>query len=201
AAWSEMLPEEDLNVQAVRQLKKMLLFCGLLTFASVAFGFGGRSLPSPWKELVYTGGFALAPIGLWLFALRLLPSNLRTPRTVPMPRCEDRVWAQVTYALLQTAPLQFKKVKVSVGPDGSGCITVQAPAPSCNVSVSSSSSCSCCLADFSMESHLAVLRCGHYFCETCITEWSISGHAKSRFCPVCRADFGIEPAQRGTSFD
>ncbi|CAE7910023.1 IRC20 [Symbiodinium microadriaticum] len=172
----------------------MLLFCGLLTFASVAFGFGGRSLPSPWKELVYTGGFALAPIGLWLFALRLLPSNLRTARTVPMPRCEDRVWAQVTYALLQTAPLQFKKVKVSVGPDGSGCITVQAPAPSCNVSVSSSSSCSCCLADFTMESQLAVLRCGHYFCETCITEWSISGHAKSRFCPVCRADFGIEPA-------
>ena len=38
---------------------------------------------------IHSGGFAVPR-----FALRLLPSNLRTARTVPMPRCEDRVWAQ-----------------------------------------------------------------------------------------------------------
>ena len=42
-----------------------------------------------YSRKIHSGGFAVPR-----FALRLLPANLRTPRTVPMPRCEDRVWAQ-----------------------------------------------------------------------------------------------------------
>ena len=48
-------------------------------------------------------------------------------------------------------------------------------------------SCCICMDDADM---VAMLPCGHTFCEPCIAQWSMSGSEYSGKCPVCRADFG-----------
>ncbi|CAJ1349815.1 unnamed protein product [Effrenium voratum] len=182
-AWP--VAEEDLNLQAVKQLKKTFVFCGILTFASIALGFLGRSLDSPWKELVMTSGFALIPMMVWMSICRSLPRLQTTERV------EQRVWAPALFKELDE--LKFMSVQV----------TARRPAPSVKIlgeaelpahaeprasNVRSSvvgTSCSCCLGEFQQEDSVAVLYCGHVFCELCIAQWSVSGHALARKCPVC----------------
>ncbi|CAJ1409475.1 unnamed protein product [Effrenium voratum] len=186
-AWP--VAEEDLNLQAVKQLKKTFVFCGILTFASIALGFLGRSLDSPWKELVMTSGFALIPMMVWMSICRSLPRLQTTERV------EQRVWAPALFKELDE--LKFMSVQV----------TARRPAPSVKIlgeaelpahaeprasNVRSSvvgTSCSCCLGEFQQEDSVAVLYCGHVFCELCIAQWSVSGHALARKCPVCRRSF------------
>lgn len=43
--------------------------------------------------------------------------------------------------------------------------------------------CACCLGDFEQPTTIALLRCGHMFCEECIRTWA----SKSPSCPTCRA--------------
>lgn len=43
--------------------------------------------------------------------------------------------------------------------------------------------CPCCLSGFDESSMIALLQCGHLFCEECIGRWAI----KSTSCPTCRA--------------
>ena len=43
--------------------------------------------------------------------------------------------------------------------------------------------CVCCLRDFEEVQWIALLRCGHLFCEECITLWA----TQSQLCPVCRS--------------
>eukprot|EP00434_Breviolum_minutum_P023696 symbB.v1.2.020902.t1/scaffold1783.1/size101483/3 len=50
-------------------------------------------------------------------------------------------------------------------------------------------SCACCYNDFSPASAVALLQCGHVFCQDCIAHWALSGRANSGTCPVCRHDF------------
>ena len=46
----------------------------------------------------------------------------------------------------------------------------------------------CCICMEDAET-VALLPCGHTFCEPCIAQWSLSGSEYSGKCPVCRADF------------
>jgi len=50
-------------------------------------------------------------------------------------------------------------------------------------------SCTCCLTTFELEDKVAVLRCGHVFCEGCISDWVTSARKNSGLCPVCRFGF------------
>jgi len=43
--------------------------------------------------------------------------------------------------------------------------------------------CPCCLDDMKDADVIALLRCGHMFCEVCLKLWA----AKSSSCPICRA--------------
>mmetsp|Transcript_64091 Transcript_64091/g.89066 ORF Transcript_64091/g.89066 Transcript_64091/m.89066 type:complete len:189 (-) Transcript_64091:20-586(-) len=49
--------------------------------------------------------------------------------------------------------------------------------------------CWCCHEEFQEGRIVAVLPCSHTFCEDCIVKWSMSGHAMSATCPLCRANF------------
>ncbi|CAE8599387.1 unnamed protein product [Polarella glacialis] len=52
-------------------------------------------------------------------------------------------------------------------------------------------SCPCCLGVFFRKSdEVALLRCGHIFCEGCIRDWAGRSGLKSSFCPMCRTSFG-----------
>jgi len=54
--------------------------------------------------------------------------------------------------------------------------------------------CPCCMQDFSPEDPLAVLRCGHVFCEGCIEAWAAQPVPAGGRCPVCRVSFVVEDA-------
>jgi hypothetical protein len=43
--------------------------------------------------------------------------------------------------------------------------------------------CPCCLGEFEDADMIAVLKCGHLYCEECIRSWAI----RSTSCPFCRA--------------
>jgi len=45
-------------------------------------------------------------------------------------------------------------------------------------------SCTICLEDFTDDTHIAVLPCGHYFCVACIN----NAFNRTTLCPNCRAD-------------
>ncbi|CAE7892832.1 Rnf222 [Symbiodinium sp. KB8] len=55
------------------------------------------------------------------------------------------------------------------------------------------SSCCCCYTDFESDHEVAVLVCGHIFCESCIVTWALSGRQSASTCPVCRYVFECEP--------
>lgn len=42
--------------------------------------------------------------------------------------------------------------------------------------------CPCCLSDFDESSTIALLKCGHMFCEECIVSWA----ERATTCPFCR---------------
>lgn len=46
-----------------------------------------------------------------------------------------------------------------------------------------SSTCICCLRDVEATEVVAMLRCGHFFCEACIKAWVV----RKPSCPVCRS--------------
>ena len=56
--------------------------------------------------------------------------------------------------------------------------------------------CVCCLDEFSANSHVAVLPCGHTFHEPCIVRWSVSKvGVGNTTCPVCRMPFDANASQ------
>mmetsp|Transcript_24298 Transcript_24298/g.45985 ORF Transcript_24298/g.45985 Transcript_24298/m.45985 type:complete len:210 (-) Transcript_24298:17-646(-) len=50
--------------------------------------------------------------------------------------------------------------------------------------------CSICMEEDGPS--MALLPCGHTFCEPCIARWSVSGSHYSGKCPVCRSDFASD---------
>jgi len=52
-----------------------------------------------------------------------------------------------------------------------------------------SPSCPCCFSDFLPDDTVALLPCGHIFCDGCLLAWVASSGDNSRNCPVCRASF------------
>lgn len=58
-----------------------------------------------------------------------------------------------------------------------------------NSTRSSDDACPCCLEVFSADHQVALLRCGHFFCERCIEDWVCKSRANSTRCPVCRHVF------------
>jgi len=74
-----------------------------------------------------------------------------------------------------------------------------APPPPRSIETDSNQSlaCPCCLSGFDKAEIVALLRCGHIFCEECIREWAtVSSKNCTRMpvcCPVCR--FIVEEAE------
>lgn len=49
--------------------------------------------------------------------------------------------------------------------------------------------CPCCYEAFHDVSQVALLRCGHIFCEGCIKDWVCRSSSKVTHCPICRRSF------------
>jgi len=53
-------------------------------------------------------------------------------------------------------------------------------------------SCFVCMEDFASSMTVAVLRCGHVFCEPCMRHWATRHSATEVTCPLCRLCLGAE---------
>lgn len=53
----------------------------------------------------------------------------------------------------------------------------------------SEDSCPCCHEAFRDGCQVALLRCGHFFCEGCIKDWVCRSGSKVTQCPICRRSF------------
>lgn len=106
-----------------------------------------------------------------------------------------RVWASVPFSSLQlgVAPPAFQTYLVQ----GNGHFERHGPAvkkelKASEVILSESVSCTCCLSEFDGADTVAVLPCGHIFCEPCIAAWASSRSIQSSKCPLCRITFDVE---------
>mmetsp|Transcript_118030 Transcript_118030/g.296772 ORF Transcript_118030/g.296772 Transcript_118030/m.296772 type:complete len:203 (-) Transcript_118030:352-960(-) len=52
--------------------------------------------------------------------------------------------------------------------------------------------CPCCMQDFTRQTHVAIIRCGHIFCEPCLRAWAAASRPNGGACPVCRMSFELE---------
>mmetsp|Transcript_52927 Transcript_52927/g.99422 ORF Transcript_52927/g.99422 Transcript_52927/m.99422 type:complete len:132 (-) Transcript_52927:283-678(-) len=59
----------------------------------------------------------------------------------------------------------------------------------------SSLCCPCCLSSMQSSEEIALLRCGHLYCEACIQSWA----RRSTQCPVCRASMLASCSDRGAA--
>lgn len=58
--------------------------------------------------------------------------------------------------------------------------------------------CSCCLKEYEPTDRVAVLLCGHIYCENCLADWVVSGKKAGSMCPICRFDFttdAVDPSK------
>ncbi|CAE7502416.1 IRC20 [Symbiodinium natans] len=96
-----------------------------------------------------------------------------------------RIWAKVPAREVNSQPPEFrvheiacKDLKAVIQRTGT-CVANQGACPRLGA-------CCICMEDAEM---VALLPCGHTFCEPCIAQWSMSTSEYSGKCPVCRADF------------
>eukprot|EP00931_Biecheleriopsis_adriatica_P067016 TRINITY_DN41222_c0_g1_i1.p1 TRINITY_DN41222_c0_g1~~TRINITY_DN41222_c0_g1_i1.p1 ORF type:complete len:429 (-),score=76.36 TRINITY_DN41222_c0_g1_i1:43-1245(-) len=112
---------------------------------------------------------------------------------------QHRVWACVKFQpMAQAANGKFHAVAVKLSTctkHGSQEIEVFKQAELQHLQPEASncchSSCSCCLHEFQESEQLALLFCGHVFCEPCIARWAATGLENSATCPVCRTSFSL----------
>mmetsp|Transcript_111008 Transcript_111008/g.264889 ORF Transcript_111008/g.264889 Transcript_111008/m.264889 type:complete len:214 (-) Transcript_111008:149-790(-) len=104
-----------------------------------------------------------------------------------------RVWASMPFCAITMGALPPAFQSYSVHADGH--FEWQAPAiikkepgqvtRPCQETVH----CPCCLAEYDGPDVVAVLPCGHFFCEHCIAAWGASHSSQSSTCPLCRCPF------------
>mmetsp|Transcript_46315 Transcript_46315/g.108525 ORF Transcript_46315/g.108525 Transcript_46315/m.108525 type:complete len:256 (+) Transcript_46315:62-829(+) len=108
-----------------------------------------------------------------------------------------RVWARTPYGTLAEEPLSFEIFRLRRAEVRGGDPFVELVRPMESMSTAgplrSVSACCCCYTDFEHDHVVAVLVCGHIFCETCIVSWSLSARANAGTCPVCRHNFETNP--------
>lgn len=169
-------------------LDKILLFVGAV-LSSLLFAVHNM-LSSPWDLIYVAAGCLLLPVILFLIIQR-------KAETHPRPRKDEdtykvyRKWARTTYGEGDSTLLDLLRFRIEGARSGGKArLECLGPAGSCRVAADKGGdSCVCCLSDFEAGDALAVLPCGHMFCEACVVSWSFSGRAASRHCPVCRADY------------
>lgn len=186
-AWN--LPEDEVNPREFRRVKKYLAFCLLGTMIGFAIGGAGFSLPTPAKEAMMAGGFAIIPMMIWSCFCKMLP--VISPRAYP---AEYRIWARALYKNLDES-VRFSSMKVVR-------IKGERPIVKCLGDVQDihkglavlriGKNCSCCLKEYEPEDDVAVILCGHLYCEQCLAEWVCSGKKAGSMCPICRFDFTLE---------
>ncbi|CAK9097710.1 E3 ubiquitin-protein ligase RNF103 (KF-1) (hKF-1) (RING finger protein 103) (RING-type E3 ubiquitin transferase RNF103) (Zinc finger protein 103 homolog) (Zfp-103) [Durusdinium trenchii] len=161
---------------------KIVLFLGALMSSSL-FAFH-HMIPSPWDLVYVVLGCLMMPAIFFLILMRHVPHKSEEKYHV------SRVWARTAYdADIAHRTLAISRVRIAGTKGGKGMIQdVGLIGEQCAVECSTTN-CVCCLTDFRRGDALAVLPCGHMFCEACIVGWSFSGRASSRLCPICRSDF------------
>jgi hypothetical protein len=55
--------------------------------------------------------------------------------------------------------------------------------------------CGCCLEEFGNDDCVALLPCGHVFCDKCVISWVTSSAQRAHTCPMCRTVFGASVSQ------
>jgi len=103
-----------------------------------------------------------------------------------------RVWASMPFRATQTGavPSTFQTYAVHAH----GHFECRGPAVIKNapeVLVKETASCTCCLSEFDGADIVAMLPCGHVFCEPCIAAWASSCSNQSSKCPLCRLTFDV----------
>lgn len=160
---------------------KIVLFFGALMSSSL-FAFH-HMIPSPWDLIYVVLGCLMMPAIFFLILVRHVPHKNDDSYHV------SRVWARLKYGDNVDRPLALSRVRIAGTKGGKGMIQDHGATGEQCQCMGISTSCVCCLADFNRGDALAVLPCGHMFCEACIVGWAFSGRASSRLCPICRNDF------------
>lgn len=160
---------------------KIVLFFGALMSSSL-FAFH-HMIPSPWDLIYVVIGCLMMPAIFFLILVRHVPHKNEDKYHV------SRVWARIKHGDDAQQPLALSRVRIAGTKGGKGMIQDHGPTGEHCHAIECSTSCVCCLADLNHGDALAVLPCGHMFCEACIVGWAFSGRASSRLCPICRSDF------------
>ncbi|CAJ1341899.1 unnamed protein product [Effrenium voratum] len=108
------------------------------------------------------------------------------------------VWARVRYGQLREGKAphfgRFRVLREAAEPVAylMGRADTPPPAPVLLAA------CPGCLADFEDTDEVALLPCGHVFCERCAASWAVAESNLAATCPVCRCTFG--PRSEAASF-
>ncbi|CAJ1386588.1 unnamed protein product, partial [Effrenium voratum] len=113
-----------------------------------------------------------------------------------------RIWARMPFRAIQmgAAPPAFQTYAVQA----SGQYEWYGPAllkkaTEISLARDEAVSCTCCLSEFGALDTVAVLPCGHFFCEPCIAAWAASRSTQSSKCPLCRVTFDLMAAAEGSA--
>lgn len=97
------------------------------------------------------------------------------------------VMATCEFGMLLSASLVFRKVALGQGQTDKGKMNCGAAAShQIKVDAAAQQTCLCCLEDFTSNSQVALLLCGHVFHEECIARWFLSSQERASSCPTCR---------------
>jgi len=150
-------------------------------------------------NLLYLQGFlALAGVLLLMTTARLLHSKLMIWRQPPPPppRVRVSIWALATFGQLSAGTTPALAIEMVSAVQEAG-LAAQMPAsapPALTFTHKprlEQTDCPCCMQDFSEATRVAVVPCGHIFCESCLRSWAMTEHTAGGSCPVCRACFEL----------
>mmetsp|Transcript_21644 Transcript_21644/g.40779 ORF Transcript_21644/g.40779 Transcript_21644/m.40779 type:complete len:175 (-) Transcript_21644:44-568(-) len=135
-------------------------------------------------------------VAIFLIAAALDKLTAKLPPSIVQDP-EQRVWARISYGFTghHASLLTKQRMKLMRSQRGSR-VTVVSAGFAGHLTFpkdlyQTSAHCRCCHGEFEENCAVAVLPCGHSFCEDCIAEWALSGHAMSATCPLCRENFGV----------
>mmetsp|Transcript_8323 Transcript_8323/g.15116 ORF Transcript_8323/g.15116 Transcript_8323/m.15116 type:complete len:212 (-) Transcript_8323:97-732(-) len=184
------------------KLKWRILHISLCTGLSATACFVSGSLfgsvlgdESSWTAdvLDFTNFLGILVLFLGMATAGCITLKLASQDRAPSDPPQYRVWASMPFRAITmgAAPPTFQSYVVHAG----GRFDWHAPAimkkesdeitRPCRETVS----CPCCLAEFEGTDMVAVLPCGHFFCEPCIAGWASSRSSQSSSCPLCRLSF------------
>mmetsp|Transcript_17499 Transcript_17499/g.30416 ORF Transcript_17499/g.30416 Transcript_17499/m.30416 type:complete len:248 (+) Transcript_17499:50-793(+) len=169
---------------------KIVLLAGAL-LSSTLFAVH-HMVASPWDLLYVVAGCMILPVTFFVILRRKAVAQRRRPDDAYKVH---RKWARMTFGMDFSMPQELRHFRIAGTKCGGKARLEQLEPVGVQCLPSYSDSCVCCLVDFKASDTLAVLPCGHVFCEACICSWSFCGRAASRHCPICRTDFRV---RRGT---